>query len=386
MKYRTRVYYTEAQKALMWERWQQGASMKEIAQLFGRHHSTVQGIISRAGGVRPRERTRSSRSLSLAEREEISRGIAAGRSLRSIALRLGRAPSTISRELTRNGGLAGYRAHRAERAAWDRACRPKACKLAGNGMLARVVARQLRALWAPQQIAGWLKWRYPNNESLQVSHETIYRTLFIQARGALKAELLAHLRRTRKMRYPRGHTLKGNKQGRIVDAVSISERPASVEDRAVPGHWEGDLIIGSNNSQIATLVERKTRYVMLVRVTSIDTQTVVNALIKQAHKLPRELYKSLTWDRGTEMKAHKRFTLDTDIKVFFCDPKSPWQRGSNENTNGLLRQYFPKGMDLSGIHQNKLNAVARQLNERPRKTLSYHSPAERFAECVASIS
>ena len=389
MKYRTRVYYTEAQKALMWERWQQGASMKEIAQLFGRHHSTVQGIISRAGGVRPRQRTRSSRSLSLAEREEISRGIASGRSLRSIALRLSRAPSTISRELTRNGGLAGYRAHRAEQAAWDRACRPKTCKLAGNRTLARVVARQLRALralWAPQQIAGWLKWRYPNNENLQVSHETIYRTLFIQARGALKAELLAHLRRTRKMRYPRGHTLKGNKQGRIVDAVSISERPASVEDRAVPGHWEGDLIIGSNNSQIATLVERKTRYVMLVRVTSIDTQTVVNALIKQAHKLPRELYKSLTWDRGTEMKAHKRFTLDTDIKVFFCDPKSPWQRGSNENTNGLLRQYFPKGMDLSGIHQNKLNAVARQLNERPRKTLSYHSPAERFSECVASIS
>lgn len=386
MKYRTRVYYTEAQKALMWERWQQGASMREIAQLFGRHHSTVQGIISRAGGVRPRQRTRSSRSLSLAEREEISRGIATGRSLRSIALRLGRAPSTISRELIRNGGLAGYRAHRAERAAWDRACRPKTCKLAGNRTLARMVARQLRALWAPQQIAGWLKWRYPNNENLQLSHETIYKTLFIQARGALKAELLAHLRRTRKMRYPRGHTLKGKKQGRIVDAVSIRERPAGVEDRAVPGHWEGDLIIGSNRSQIATLVERKTRYVMLVRVTSIDTQTVVNALINQAHKLPRELYKSLTWDRGAEMKAHKRFTLDTDIKVYFCDPKSPWQRGSNENTNGLLRQYFPKGMDLSGIHQNKLNAVARQINERPRKTLGYHSPAEKFAECVASIS
>ena len=384
MKYRTRIYYTEAQKALMWDRWQQGDSMKEIAQLFDRHHSSIQGIISRAGGIRPPQRRRSSRSLTLAEREEISRGIAAGRSVRWIALRLGRAPSTISRELTRNGGRSGYRAHRADQAAWDRACRPKTCKLAGNRKLAQIVAKQLRALWAPQQIAGWLKRRYPDDENLRVSHETIYKTLFIQARGALKKELLAHLRRTRTMRYPRGHTLKGRKQGRIVDAVSIRERPASVEDRAVPGHWEGDLIIGSNNSQIATLVERTTRYVMLVRVKSIDTETVISALTKQAHKLPRELYKSLTWDRGKEMSDHRRFSLDTDIKVYFCDPKSPWQRGSNENTNGLLRQYFPKGMDLSGIHQNKLDAVARQLNERPRKTLGYHSPAEKFAECVAS--
>jgi IS30 family transposase len=385
MKYRTRIFLTQAQLAVMWDRWQQGASMKEVAQLFDRHHSTVQGIISRAGGVRPRRRTRSSRCLSLAEREEISRGIASGRSLRSIALRLGRAPSTISRELTRNGGRSAYRAHRADRAAWDRARRPKPCKLADNRNLARVVAKQLRALWAPQQIAGWLKRQYPNDENLRVSHETIYKTLFIQARGALKQELMAHLRRTRKMRYPRGHTLKGKKQGRIVDAVSIRERPAEAEDRAVPGHWEGDLIIGANNSLIATLVERQTRYVMLVRVKSIDTETVINALIKQAHKLPRELYKSLTWDRGKEMSDHKRFSLDTDIKVYFCDPKSPWQRGSNENTNGLLRQYFPKGMDLSGIHQNKLDAVARQLNERPRKTLGYYSPAEKFAECVASI-
>jgi len=386
MKYRTRIYYTEKQKALMWDRWQQGDSMTEIAQLFDRHHSSVQGIISRSGGIRPRQRIRSSRSLSLAEREEISRGIAAGRSLRSIARRLGRAPSTISRELRRNGGRAGYRAHRADQAAWDRARRPKRCKLAGNRTLARRVARQLQTLWAPQQIAGWLKRRYPDDENLRVSHETIYKTLFIQARGALKKELLAHLRRTRTMRYPRGHTLKGRKQGRIIDAVSIRERPAEAKDRAVPGHWEGDLLIGGNNSQIATLVERSTRYLILVRVNSIDTETVIKALIRQAHMLPRELYKSLTWDRGTEMKAHKRFTLDTDIKVFFCDPRSPWQRGSNENTNGLLRQYFPKGMDLSGIHQNKLNAVARQLNERPRKTLDYYSPAEKLAECVASIS
>jgi IS30 family transposase len=251
-------------------------------------------------------------------------------------------------------------------------------------VLARIVAKKLQLEWAPRQIAGWLKRTYPNDGNYQVSHETIYKSLFIQARGALKKELLQHLRKTRAMRRSRQHTQKTDNHGRITDAVSIRERPATVEDRAVPGHWEGDLIMGSNNSQIATLVERHTRYVMLVRVSRKDTETVINALIKHAHKLPRELYKSLTWDRGKEMADHKRFSLDTNIKVYFCDPQSPWQRGSNENTNGLLRQYFPKGMDLSGIHQNRLNAVARRLNERPRETLNFYSPAEKFNECVAS--
>jgi IS30 family transposase len=272
----------------------------------------------------------------------------------------------------------------ANQAAWDRAHRPKTCKLANNRALARIVAKKLKLYWAPRQIAGWLKRHYPGDENMQVSHETIYRTLFIQARGALKKELLKHLRRTRAMRRSRHHTQKGPDHGQIVDAVSIRERPAEVEDRAVPGHWEGDLLCGTKDSQIATLVERHSRYVMLVRVPSKDSKTVVNALIKHAHKLPRELYKSLTWDRGKEMADHKRFSLDTDIKVYFCDPRSPWQRGSNENTNGLLRQYFPKGMDLSNIHQNRLNAVARQLNERPRKTLDFRTPAERFNQCVAS--
>jgi IS30 family transposase len=244
--------------------------------------------------------------------------------------------------------------------------------------------KQLRDEWSPQQIAGWLKRTYAGDETMQVSHETIYKSLFIQARGALKKELLQHLRRTRAIRRSRHHTQKTDGHGRITGTVSISERPASVEDRAVPGHWEGDLIMGSNNSQIATLVERHARYLMLARVTSKDSETVINALIKQAHKLPRELYKSLTWDRGKEMAEHKRFTLDTDIKVYFCDPQSPWQRGSNENTNGLLRQYFPKGMDLSNISQSKLNAVARKLNRRPRKTLDFETPAERFNACVAS--
>ena len=384
MKQRPRIYYTEANKSLMWDRWQKGESLNSIAKLFDRHHSAIQGILSRTGGIRPPQRRRTRRTLTLAEREEISRGVVAGLSLRSIAASLGRAPSTISREINRNGGRRQYRASNADQAAWDRAHRPKTCKLAQNRALAHIVAEKLQLQWSPRQIAGWLKYAYSDDESYQVSHETIYKSLFIQARGALKKELLQHLRRTRAMRRSRHHTQKKDNHGRITDAVSIRERPAEAEDRAVPGHWEGDLLCGSNNSQIATLVERHTRLVMLVRVPSKDTKTVINALIRQAHKLPRELYKSLTWDRGKEMADHKRFTLATDIKVYFCDPQQPWQRGSNENTNGLLRQYFPKGMDLSNVHQNRLNAVARRLNERPRETLNFRTPAERFSQCVAS--
>ena len=384
MKHRPRIYYAETDKSLMWDRWQKGESLNSIAKLFDRHHSAIQGILSRTGGIRPPQRRRSRLTLTLTEREEISRGVFAGQSLRSIAASLGRAPSTVSREIKRNGGRRRYRANDADQAAWDRAHRSKTCKLVQNRALARIVASKLQLQWAPRQIAGWLKRTYSDDENYQVSHETIYKSLFIQARGALKKELLQHLRKTRAMRRSRHHTQKTDNHGRITNAVSIRERPASVEDRAVPGHWEGDLIMGSNNSQIATLVERHTRYVMLVRVKSKDTKTVINALIKHAHKLPRELYKSLTWDRGKEMADHQRFSLDTDVKVYFCDPQSPWQRGSNENTNGLLRQYFPKGMDLSNVHQNRLNAVARRLNERPRETLQFYSPAEKFSECVAS--
>ena len=385
MKRRPRIYYSGADKALMWDRWQKGDSMHDIARLFDRGHSSIQRILAETGGIRPQQRRRSRLALTLSEREEISRGVVAGRSIRSLAVTLGRAPSTVSREIRRNGGRQRYRANRADQAAWERARRPKICKLVENREFAHIVALQLKQLWSPEQIAGWLKRRYPDDEHFQVSHETIYRSLFIQARGALKKELLQHLRRTRGMRRSRHHTQKTEDHGRIKDTVSIRERPASVEDRAVPGHWEGDLLIGSKNSQIATLVERHTRYVMLVKVNSKDTETVINALTRQARKLPQELYKSLTWDRGKEMADHKRFSLDTSIRVYFCDPRSPWQRGSNENTNGLLRQYFPKGMDLSDIHQNKLNAVARRLNERPRKTLNFETPAERFSQCVASI-
>lgn len=384
MKQRTRIHYTQTQKAMMWERWKAGESLHQIARLFDRNHSSIQKILQVTGGIRPAPRQRSPRMLTLAEREEISRCLAAGQTIRSIASLLGRAPSTISREVSRNGGIDYYRASQADQAAWDRALRPKNCKLVDNPTLARMVAGKLQLQWSPEQIAGWLKRTYPGNEDFQVSHETIYRSLFIQTRGALKKELLEHLRRTRVMRRSRHHTQKAGNHGRIVDTVSISERPATVEDRAVPGHWEGDLLSGSGNSHIATLVERHTRYVTLVKLTGKDTETVVNALIKQAKKLPSELYQSLTWDRGKEMADHKRFTLATDVQVYFCDPQSPWQCGSNENTNGLLRQYLPKGTDLSVYTQAQLDTVARRLNERPRKTLNYQTPAQQFHQLVAS--
>jgi len=384
MKQRPRIYYTESQKALMWDRWKAGDSLQQIAQLFDRNHSSIQRILAETGGIRPATRRRSRLALTLAEREEISRALAVGQSIRHIAMRLERAPSTISREISRNGGCRSYRANQADQAAWDRACRPKLCKLAQSPKLAQLVAEKLQIQWSPEQIAGWLKRTYPDVAD-QVSHETIYRSLFIQARGALKKELLEYLRRSRAMRRSRHHTQKTDNHGRISDALSISERPTCVEDRAVPGHWEGDLLCGSKNSQIATLVERRSRYVMLVKVDGKDTETVVNALIGNARRLPQELYQSLTWDRGKEMAAHKRFTLATDIQVYFCDPQNPWQRGTNENTNGLLRQYFPKGTDLSLYSQDALDKVARRLNERPRKTLGYSTPAECFNQAVASI-
>ena len=370
-------------QTFLWERWQQGESIHQIARLLDRKHSSIRQVLTRTGGIRPASRHRSPRVLTLEEREEISRSVAAGCSLRSIAQRLCRAPSTISREIRRNGGRDHYRANQADQRAWDESRRPKVCKLRKHRILAKLVAAKLQRQWSPVQIAGWLKQRSDGHEEQQVSHETIYRSLFIQARGALKKELLVHLRRTRAMRRSRHHTQKTADHGQLTGMVSIRERPAEVEDRAVPGHWEGDLLMGSHHSQIATLVERHTRYVMLVRVGSKDTQTVINALIKHAHKLPRELYKSLTWDRGKEMADHRRFTLATDIQVYFCDPQHPWQRGSNENTNGLLRQYFPKGTDLSVYSQAKLDAVARRLNERPRQTLHFETPAERFQQCVA---
>ncbi|WP_298401624.1 IS30 family transposase [Sphingobium sp.] len=384
MKQRRRIYYTASQRAEIWDRWQRGESMSSIGRRFDRESSSVFSVISPTGGIRPADRKRGSRALSLAEREEISRGLSVREPLRAIARRLGRSPSTISREVGRNGGVARYRATTSDQAAWDRALRPKPCKLACSPSLAQAVSAKLRRKWSPEQIAGWLRRSFPKEPHRQVSHETIYRSLYIQARGVLKKELLEHLRARRTIRRSRHASLKRNGLGQIKDAVSISERPASVEDRAIPGHWEGDLIGGVKNSYIATLVERHSRYVMLVKVANKDTRSVVSALIRQTQRLPRELYKSLTWDRGKELADHPRLSLATDVEVYFCDPQSPWQRGSNENTNRLLRQYFPRGTDLSLYSQAKLSAVARQLNERPRKTLEYQTPAERFQACVAA--
>jgi IS30 family transposase len=379
-----RVGFTAAQSADLWERWKKGEGLKSIGRVLGKSSSSIFSHLSPSGGIRPLARRRSGRGLTLAEREEISRGIVAGRSVRSMARALARSPSTVSREIRRNGGAPRYRAAAADKRAWKQALRPKACKLAVHARLRQAVAAQLEKDWSPEQIAGWLKRKYPETEARRVSHETIYRSLYVQARGVLKIELMAHLRSTRPIRRSRHATQKTDQRGQIVNAVPISQRPASVEDRAVPGHWEGDLLCGPNNSNIVSLVERHSRYVMLARIPSRDTQTVITALIKQARKLPDELYKSLTWDRGKELADHKRFTMETDVSVYFCDPQSPWQRGSNENTNRLLRQYFPKGTDLSPYSQAHLNKVARRLNERPRKTLDFQTPAERFSECVAS--
>lgn len=376
--------FTNAQRQELWDRYQRGESLNAIARALGKRSSSIYNHLRPTGGIRPVPRKRSRLALTLVEREEISRGLVAQQSIREIARTLGRAASTVSREVRRNGGYSRYRAVDADKSAWDRGKRPKRCKLALNWRLARMVAAKLKMNWSPEQIAGWLKAEYPRDEQYYVSHETIYQSLFIQARGALKKELTAHLRSQRTIRRSKHAKSKGVGQGEIKDIVSIRERPASVEDRAVPGHWEGDLIAGSKNTHIATLVERKTRYVMLAKVNSRDTETVIKALIKQSKKLPKELYKSLTWDRGKELADHKEFSLATDIKVYFCDPRSPWQRGSNENTNGLLRQYFPKRTDLSVHSQAHLNKVARQLNERPRKTLGFRTPAQKFSECVAS--
>lgn len=369
--------------AELWRRWRAGQTLIEIGSALGKPPSSVFSWVRSNGGFSPASRKFRPGSLTLDDREEISRGLASDLSARLIAHKLNRPASTVSREIARNGGRERYRAIEAHEAAHARARRPKPCKLATNRRLQRCVAFQLTKNWSPEQVSAWLKLRYPDDDRMRISHETIYKSLFIQARGVLKKELQAHLRTRRKMRRSKLASTKGQERGRIVDAVSISERPAEVKDRAVPGHWEGDLITGSNNSHIATLVERHSRFTMLVKVERKDTGTVVTALKKQVVKLPAELRKSLTWDRGPEMARHKEFSVATDVDVYFCDPQSPWQRGSNENTNGLLRQYFPDGTDLSSHSQADLNKVARELNERPRKTLGFRTPADTLSEAVA---
>lgn len=373
-----RIWFTPKQRVELWERWKSGQCIADIARaLERRNKSGVYRVLALNGGIAPAPRRRAAIALRLEEREEISRGIAAGHSIRQIAAGLGRSAATVSRELRRNGGANTYRASEADRCAWERAQRPKPCRLATHPELRWRVAQKLALQWSPQQISGWLKREFASDQEMQISHETIYRSLFVQTRGVLKKELMAHLRTARQMRQAKGGTTK-NGLGSIVDAVSIRERPAEAEDRAVPGHWEGDLLSGGNNTHIATLVERHTRFAMLIKIPRKDTATVVSALAKHVRTLPAELRRSLTWDRGKELADHKAFTVATDVKVYFCDPRSPWQRGSNENTNGLLRQYFPRGKDLSVYSQAYLNKIALRLNQRPRKTLGYQCPADRL--------
>ena len=373
-----RTWFTPRQRAELWERWRSGQCVADIARaLERRNKSGVYRILALNGGIAPTPRRRARVALRDEEREEVSRGIAAGRSMRHIAQGLGRSPSTVSREIRRNGGCSAYRASEAETRAWERALRPKPCRLARHAELRWRVAQKLALQWSPEQVSGWLKQQFPADQGMQISHETIYRSLFIQTRGVLKKELMAHLRTARQMRQAKGGTTKSG-LGQIVDTVSIRERPADADDRAVPGHWEGDLLCGANNTHIVTLVERQTRFAMLLKVPSKDTATVVATLGKHVSKLPQQLRHSLTWDRGKEMADHKNFTIATNVQVYFCDPRSPWQRGSNENTNGLLRQYFPKGTNLSHFSQAHLNRVALRLNQRPRKTLGFETPADRL--------
>lgn len=370
---------TPRQKDELWARWKRGQTLSEIAEALGKSAGSIFNSLQQSGGIAPAARQRSPAQLNAFEREEISRGLRAGLSMRQLARQLGRAPSTVSREVSRNGGIHAYRAGAAEQRAWQAAQRPKACVLASNHALRDAVADRLRQNWSPQQITGWLRIAHHNDPTMQVSHETIYRSLFIQARGVLKKELISHLRSQRLMRRAK---VAAPARGRIPGALSIRERPAEAQDRAVPGHWEGDLLCGTPSSQIATLVERHSRYTVLVRIPSKEAATVAAALARQIRRLPGHLVSTLTWDRGSELAQHKRFTVATDVQVYFCDPYSPWQRGTNENTNGLLRQYFPKGADLSGYSQSQLDRVANQLNTRPRKTLGFATPADTLAAWV----
>lgn len=375
---------SETAETELWARYRRGETYRTVGAALGCTTEHVFYVVRMRGGIAPPTRRRAARTLSRADREEISRGLAAGHTYRAIGRHLGRPTSTITREVHRHGGATRYRSGPADQRAWARAQRPKVCRLATYAGLRAVVAARLAQRWSPRQIAGWLRKQYPDNPDMQVSHETIYLSLFVQSRGVLKASLLRQLRRPRRVRRPRRRPV--HSPERILEAVSIRERPASVEDRAVPGHWEGDLLLGKRQTRIATLVERHTRYVLLVRLPQHDSLSLVHALARRIRTLPTSMRQSLTWDRGTEMAAHKAFTVAADVHVYFCDPRSPWQRGSNENTNGLLRQYFPKGTDLSVFTQAQLDAVARQLNTRPRQTLGFETPAARLAACVASTT
>lgn len=371
----------KARAAEVLRRWKQGQSTREIAAAVGTSSGVTSWIVRQHGGIEAAQRKRADAQLSLSEREEISRGLAARLPLREIARQLKRSASTVSREIGRNGGAGAYRAAQAEQAAWQRARRPKPCVLQRNAPLRDLVTQKLQEDWSPQQIARWLRRQPAACAHMQVSHETIYRSLFVQAKATLKKELTEHLRSGKSVR--RTSKWQDNKRGQIIGAVSIRERPAEAADRAVPGHWEGDLIVGAKSSYVATLVERRSRYVLLAKLDSKSSTTVVDALTALIKGLPDNMMRTLTWDRGTELAQHARLTVSTDVQVYFCDPRSPWQRGTNENTNGLLRQYLKKTDNLSIYSQQQLDEFARKLNTRPRMTLDWQTPAEVIAQTIA---
>ena len=377
--------FSPEDRRTIWDMREAGVPVKRIARHLGRQNSSLRRFIADAGGRRPTPRERSELRLTLAEREEISRGLAAGWSIRAIAADLGRAPSTVCREVNANGGRRRYRALPADRGADRRALRPKRTKLARCPRLRRAVEAKLEDNWSPEQISSWLADVHPDDPEMQVSHETIYQSLFVQGKGALRKELHTCLRSGRAMRRAKAYSKASHVgAGKLKNMVMISERPAEVADRAVPGHWEGDLIFGKKMTAIATLVERRSRYVMLCKLPNgYGAEAVRIALAKRILTLPANLRRSLTWDQGKEMAEHVRFSVETGVAVYFCDPKSPWQRGTNENTNGLLRQYLPKNADLSLYSQHQLNAIARSLNRRPRQTLGWMTPSRAFAEAVA---
>jgi len=376
--------FSAEDRETIWNMREAGVPVKRIAKHLGRQNSSLRMFIADHGGTRPTGRERSELRLSLEEREEISRGLAAGLSIRAIAAGLERSPSTVCREVNANGGRRKYRALQADRGAQKRALRPRRAKLSQCRRLRGTVERKLEALWSPQQISAWLAETYPDNPEMQVSHETIYQSLFVQSRGALRKELHACLRTGRAMRRAKAYTKGGVGQGQLSNMVMISERPAEVKDRAVPGHWEGDLIFGKRMTTIGTLVERHSRYLILLKLPNgHGAEAVRKAMTKRILTLPAQLRRSITWDQGKEMAEHVQFTVDTGVQIYFCDPKSPWQRGSNENTNGLLRQYLPRSSDLSQCTQRELDAIARSLNTRPRQTLGWMTPSKAFADAVA---
>jgi IS30 family transposase len=376
--------FSYEQQDAIWAKWKSGDSLSDIGRALRKPPGCIHRLIAFNGGIAPVKKRRSKLHLSLPEREEISRGLAAGVSIRALAACLNRAPSTISREINRHGGRKKYRANVADHQAWKNASRPKLSYLDSHPNLKKIIMENLQLKWSPEQISGWLKQTYPNEIDMHLSHETIYKSLFIQARGTLKKELTHYLRTKRLMRRPKNAKIDRSPRGQIIDAVSIRERPPAIEDRAIPGHWEGDLLSGSGNTHIATLVERTTRFTVLVKLKGKNTITVVTALRKKIKKLPLFLRNSLTWDRGMELALHKKLSIDTNIQVYFCDPQSPWQRETNENTNGLLRQYLPRQTDLSVFTQKDLDKIAFELNGRPRKTLNFDSPLDRFGLLVAS--